>query len=164
VCRCGTLRLCSGAESGVLVGVLFDYFRAPDASTAAAVLAWPGGPIGLDELDVVDGKGIDPTVMMRTLQSLLTGTPYDELPWGEMLAITPNPDGPAVEGLTVDLRDALADAEVDRLPAVAEQWVRTEEFWWTGAAADVLPFLYEVTALARRARQAGELLYCWCSL
>ena len=146
----------------MVVGVLYDYFRAPDASTAAAVLDWPGGPIGLDELDVVAGKGIDPEVMMRTLQSLLTGVDYDELPWGEMLAMTPDPDGPAVERLTVELRDALAAAEVGRLPAVAEQWVRTEEFWDRWTAADVLPFLYEVTALARRARQAGELLYCWC--
>lgn len=146
------------------VGVLFDYFRAPDASTAAAVLDQLGGPIGLDELDVVDGKGIDPEVMMRTLQSLLTGIPYDELPWGEMLAMTPDLEGPAVEWLTVELRDALADAEVDRLPGVAERWVHTEEFWDRWTAPDVLPFLYEVTALARRARQAGELLYCWCSL
>lgn len=31
-------------------------------------------------------------------------------------------------------------------------------------AAEVLPFLGEVTALACRARQAGERLYCWICL
>jgi hypothetical protein len=46
----------------------------------------------------------------------------------------------------------------------AEQWVGTEEFWDQATAAEVLPFLGEVTAMARRARQAGERLYCWSSL
>jgi hypothetical protein len=66
--------------------------------------------------------------------------------------------------LSEELRDALADAQASRLPAVAEQWVGTEEFWDQATAAEVLPFLGEVTAMARRARQAGERLYCWSSL
>ena len=149
------------------MGVLYDYFRAPDASTAAAVLERVGGPMGGPDapvLDAVDGKGIDPEVMMRTLQSLLTGVPYDELPWGEMLAMSDDADGPWIMQLSEELRDALADAQASRLPAVAQQWVRTEEFWDQATAAEVLPFLGEVTAMARRARQAGERLYCWSSL
>ena len=149
------------------MGVLYDYFRAPDASTAAAVLERVGGPMGGPDapvLDAVDGKGIDPEVMMRTLQSLLTEVPYDELPWGEMLAMSDDANGPWIMQLSEELRDALADAQASRLPAVAEQWVRTEEFWDQATAAEVLPFLGEVTAMARRARQAGERLYCWSSL
>jgi hypothetical protein len=149
------------------VGVLYDYFRAPDASTAAAVLERVGGPMGGPDapvLDAVDGKGIDPEVMMRTLQSLLTEVPDDELPWGEMLAMSDDANGPWIMQLSEELRDALADAQASRLPAVAEQWVRTEEFWDQATAAEVLPFLGEVTAMARRARQAGERLYCWSSL
>jgi hypothetical protein len=42
--------------------------------------------------------------------------------------------------------------------------VGTEEFWDGATAAEVLPFLGEVTALARRARQAGQRLYCWSCL
>jgi hypothetical protein len=147
------------------VGVLFDYFRAPDASTAAAVLERfigprdPDGPV----MDVVFGKGFEPMVMMVRLQSLLTGVPYHELPSGELLTME-GEDGPWVEQLSEELRDALADAQGSRLPAVAERWVRTEEFWEQASAAEVLPFLYEVTALARRARQAGERLYCWVCL
>jgi hypothetical protein len=113
------------------VGVLYDYFRAPDASTASAVLERVGGPMGGSDapvLDAVDGKGIDPEVMMRTLQSLLTGVPYDELPWGEMLAMSDDANGPWIMQLSEELRDALADAQASRLPAVAEQWVGTEEF------------------------------------
>jgi hypothetical protein len=149
------------------MGVLFDYFRAPDASTAAAALERPGGPTTPDPdapvLDAVAGKGFEPEVMMRTLQSLLTGVPYDELPEGELLAME-GADGPWIVQLSEELRDALAGAQPSRLPAVAEQWVRTEEFWDQPPAAEVLPFLGEVTALARRARQAGERLYCWVCL
>jgi hypothetical protein len=149
------------------VGVLFDYFRAPDVSTAAAVLERVGGPTSPDldapMLDAVAGKGFEPEVMMVTLQSLLTGVPYEELPDGELLAME-GEDGPWILQLSEELRDALADAQPSRLPAVAEQWVRTEEFWDQATATEVLPFLDEVTALARRARQADERLYCWMCL
>jgi hypothetical protein len=149
------------------VGVLFDYFRAPDASTAAAVLDRVGGPTTPDPdapvLDAVAGKGFEPDVMMRTLQSLLTGVPYDELPEAELVAME-GEDGPWIQQLSEELRDALADAPAGRLPAAAERWVRTEEFWEQPPAAEVLPFLVAVTALARRARQAGERLYCWSCL
>jgi hypothetical protein len=149
------------------VGVLYDYFRAPEASTAVAVLERVGGPTTPDPdapvLDAVAGKGFEPTVMMVTLQSLLTGVPYDELPPEELLAME-GVDGPWIVQLSEELRDALADAQPSRLPTVAEQWVRTEEFWDQATATEVLPFLGEVTALARRARQAGERLYCWMCL
>jgi hypothetical protein len=147
------------------VGVLYDYFRAPDASTAAAVLERYIGPRDPDgpPMDAVFGKGFEPTVMLVTLQSLLTGVPYDELPSEELVAME-GEDGPWIVQLSEELRDALADAQLSRLPAVAERWVRTEEFWEQATAAEVLPFLGEVTALARRARQAGERLYCWICL
>jgi hypothetical protein len=149
------------------VGVLFDYFRAPDASTAAAVLERLGGPRDPEAppLDAVAGKGFEPAVMLRKLQSLLTGVPYDQLPEAEVeLLAMEGEDGPWIVQLSLELRDALADAQPSRLPAVAEQWVRTEEFWEQPPAAEVLPFLGEVTALARRARQADERLYCWICL
>jgi hypothetical protein len=149
------------------VGVLFDYFRAPDASTAAAVLERLGGPRDPEAppLDAVAGKGFEPAAMMRKLQSLLTGVPYDQLPEAEVeLLAMEGEDGPWIVQLSEELRDALADAQPSRLPAVAEQWVRTEEFWEQPPAAEVLPFLGEVTALARRARQADERLYCWICL
>jgi hypothetical protein len=78
------------------VGVLYDYFRAPDASTAVAMLERVGGPMAGPDgpvLDAVDGGGIEPMVMMVTLQSLLTGIAYDELPSGELLAMQ-GEDGP----------------------------------------------------------------------
>ena len=147
------------------MGVLFDYFRAPDASTAAAVLERLGGPRDPDAplLDAVAGKGFEPEVMLRKLQSLLTGVPYEELSEAELVAAE-GEDGPWIVQLSEELRDALADAQASRLPVVVERWVRTEEFWDQATTAEVLPFLGEVTALARRARQAGERLYCWICL
>jgi hypothetical protein len=38
------------------------------------------------------------------------------------------------------------------------------EFWDQATATEMLPFLGEVTALAGRARQAGERLSCWLCL
>ena len=149
------------------MGVLFDYFRAPDASTAAAVLERLGGPTTPDPdapvLDAVAGKGFEPEVMLRKLQSLLTGVPYEELSEAELVAAE-GEDGPWIVQLSEELRDALADAQASRLPVVVERWVRTEEFWDQATATEVLPFLDEVTALAGRARQAGERLYCWICL
>jgi hypothetical protein len=78
-------------------------------------------------LDAVAGKGFEPEVMMVTLQSSLTGVPYEELPNGELLAIEAE-DGPWIVQLSEELRDALADAQPSRPAAIAEQWVRTEEF------------------------------------
>ena len=77
------------------MGVLFDYFRASDASTAAAVLEQVGGPRDPEApaLDAVAGRGFEPEVMLRKLQSLLTGVPYEELSEAELVAME-GEDGP----------------------------------------------------------------------
>jgi hypothetical protein len=154
---------------GALMGVLHDYYRAPDRSTAATTLEIP--PVRVlkraDEpvFDAVDGKGIDPIVMLTTLQSLLTGVPYDELPQADFVDVAVGgEDGPWITELPAQLRDALADSDDGRLRDTAQQWVRTEEFGLPTSADDVLPFLREFIALARRARDRGELLYCWSCL
>jgi hypothetical protein len=73
-------------------------------------------------------------------------------------------DGPWIVQLSEELRDALADARLHRLPVISERRAGTGGFWDQATAAEVLPFLGEVTALACRARQAGERLYCWICL
>jgi hypothetical protein len=55
----------------------------------------------------VVGKGFEPEVMLRTLQSLLTGVPYEELPEGELVAME-GEDRPWIMQLSEELRDALA--------------------------------------------------------
>ena len=54
-------------------------------------------------LDAVAGKGFEPEVMMVTLQSLLTGVPYEELPNGELLAME-GEDGPWIVQLSEELQ------------------------------------------------------------
>jgi hypothetical protein len=154
---------------GALMGVLCDYYRAPDRSTAATTLETP--PVRVvkrpDEpvFDAVDGKGIDPIVMLTTFQSLLTGVPYDELPQADFGDVAVGgEDGPWITELPAQLRDALADSDDGRLREAAQRWVLTEEFGLPTSADDVLPFLGELIALARRARDSGELLYCWSCL
>jgi hypothetical protein len=128
------------------MGVLHDYYRAPDRSTAATTLEIP--PVRVlkrpDEpvFDAVDGKGIDPIVMLTTFWSLLTSVPYDELPQADFADVAVGgEDGPWITELPAQLRDALADADDGRLRDTAQQWVLTEEFGLPTAADDVLPFL-----------------------
>ena len=151
------------------MGVLHDYYRAPDRSTAATTLKTP--PVRASKrpdepvFDAVDGKGIDPIVMLTTFQSLLTGVPYDELPQADFGDVAVGgDDGPWITELPAQLRDALADSDDGRLRDTAHQWVLTEEFGLPTSADDVLPFLGELIALARRARTAEEPLYCWSCL
>jgi hypothetical protein len=53
------------------VGVIFDYFAAPDVTAAAAVLEH--GPD-----DAVAAGGVDPAVLLGHLDELLGGRPLDE--------------------------------------------------------------------------------------
>ncbi|GAA3757932.1 hypothetical protein [Micromonospora maritima] len=61
------------------MGILCDYFSAPDDEAAAAVADVPGGPGSAPDpgLEVVELKGIQPTVQLGTLEALLTGRDYD---------------------------------------------------------------------------------------
>jgi hypothetical protein len=62
--------------------------------------------------------------------------------------------------LTDELQSAMADADDERLAAMAVPWSQIEEF--QGATPDGLaPWLSEFAKLARRARDKGERLYCW---
>lgn len=104
----------------------------------------------------MDGKGIDPIVMLTTLWSLLAGVPYDELAPADFADVAVGgEDGPWITELPAQLRDALADSDDGRLRDTAQQWVLTEEFGLPTSADDVLPFLRELIALARRARDSG---------
>ncbi|MFH8379328.1 hypothetical protein ACH4E7_00035 [Kitasatospora sp. NPDC018058] len=71
--------------------------------------------------------------------------------------------GPWVTELDDATRDALAGVPDARVPEAVAQWALAEE--WGGAdPADLLPLAEELIALARRARTAGERLYCWICL
>jgi len=142
------------------MGVLCDYFSAKDDTLAGAVIDRVGGPGS----DAVSAKGIDPAVMMGTLESLTTGAPYEQVandPRSGHAVAERDGGERLVVALTDSLHAALVAADAKQLHAVAKPWCDTEEFWGQGEPAAVATFLVDLAALARRAKERGERLYCW---
>ncbi|MGY6657087.1 hypothetical protein ACXIZN_33490 [Amycolatopsis sp. TRM77291] len=143
------------------MGVLFDYFAAPDDDAAATTIDLVGGP---DEASfpTVALKGVDPFVQLGTLESLLTGVDYEVVIEREIAPVTMAGEGTRlVVALTAELSAALADADEARLNEVAEPWSRTEEFGGQADPADLATMLTGLAELARNARTRGDRLYCW---
>ncbi|MEV5826911.1 hypothetical protein AB0L25_15145 [Spirillospora sp. NPDC052242] len=170
------------------MGVLYDYFRAPDQKTALMLLdvgdGVPAGPTTVHaDMDALDAKGIDPYVVLGQLIAFLLDVPwsvdlidtvsvwppeetkpastedFERLP-----ADSPWHTGPWLEEFSDRIRDALADADDGALPSIAERWARIEEFGGHMDAAGARDVIDGFVALARRARRASDRLYCWCCL
>ncbi|NBE84126.1 hypothetical protein [Micromonospora rubida] len=156
------------------MGVLYDYFRAADDEAVAALMAATNGgplvgPAAPAEADVVEAKGVDPSVVLGQAVSLALDVPWavdlvgDRLIWPDAAAAQAEHDGPWVVRLGDRVRDVLAAVAEDRLPALADRWSRIEELSW-GEPAGMLPVLRLLVGLARRAQASGQHLYCWMSL
>ena len=107
------------------MGVLFDYFAAPDDDAAGTVLDLAGGP-GESSFPTVAFKGIDPVVQLGTLESLLTGVDYETVVAGDRSgeAVAVADDGErVVVTVTDELLGALSTAAEPRLRAVARTLV-----------------------------------------
>lgn len=147
------------------MGVLYDYFSAPNDEEAAKALTVEGGPGAPDSgYDAVALKGIDPIVQLGTLEALLTATPYDDViddpRSGTMLAASEEYDQLVVT-LSGSLVSALAAADDDGLAQVAVPWSQADEFGGGVSPDDLTPVLRDLAALARRAESSGSLVYCW---
>ena len=65
------------------MGVLFDYFRAPDREVARLIGRRDGGPFGAwegadaSEVDGIEAKGLDPDVIMGQLMAMVLDQPWD---------------------------------------------------------------------------------------
>ncbi|PFG44594.1 hypothetical protein ATJ88_3324 [Isoptericola jiangsuensis] len=69
-------------------------------------------------------------------------------------------EGPWAVELAVTTRDVLASLRQEDAGPVAERWATAEELY--GATGeDLLPFVVDLAALARRAADADDRLYCW---
>lgn len=123
------------------------------------------------ELDGVQAKSVDPDVVLGRLVAAASGGSFVDLDSRAVWPTTPAPtdvpeegdpwaEGPWVSEVGASARDALAG--VSDVAAVTAVWVEAEEVY--GDAADWEPFVAELVALARRARDAGESLFCWVSL
>ncbi|MEU6868365.1 hypothetical protein ABZ924_34900 [Streptomyces sp. NPDC046876] len=164
------------------MGVLSDYFRAADAASVVQALeqADGGSPLFTEPpaFDGVEAKHVDPTVVLAQLIAAVRQVEWrvdlveETTVWPTSPA--PGPDGPAddddpwvtgpwVSELQLPARDTLAGVRDCDIPAVVARWVRAEEL--QGARSeDMQPLAEELVLPARRARSAGERLYCWTSL
>jgi hypothetical protein len=162
------------------MGVICDYFRASDADYA--LLAIVSGPQNTD-FDTVEAKAVDPFVMLgqlvafirrtplgpntvaaRTIWPPLKTKPTSQDAFDRLSQNSPWRTGPWLWELNVQTRDTLALVDDARLPELAEQWARIEEFGRLVDARNLLPLIRELVDLARKARDNREQLYCWCML
>ncbi|MER5354280.1 hypothetical protein ABT093_28605 [Kitasatospora sp. NPDC002551] len=165
------------------MGVLTDYFRAPDdGAVLAAVDDAEGGPLVGGARPVFDGvraKGVDPEVVLGQLIAVARDVQWEADLAGEtpVWPTTPPPGregptdeddpwstGPWIMRLSRPARDTLADLPAAGLPAVSARWAAASEELDTTDGEDLRPLVEALTALARRAREAGEDLYCWICL
>lgn len=157
------------------MGVLFDYFRAADAAAVVTVMeATDGGPLirhGHEPIaDAVDGKGLDPTVVVGRLVSFALDVPWsadlvdDQLVWPAGVAEDPGYEGPWVVVLADRARDAIAGIADEHIPELAQRWSGIEELAGGANPEDLITPLTQLVGLARRARPGGESLYCWICL
>lgn len=138
-----------------------EYFIADDDQAALAALG-TSGPAQAG-LPTVEAKNLDPVVVMGTLESLLTGVPYDEViadpRQGHAVSDPEASPEEHVVAITERLRGTLAATDDTELGQVAARWGRTEEL--DGFDPEFLTaFLVDLAALARR--EGG--LYCWWAL
>ncbi|SCF56936.1 hypothetical protein [Streptomyces sp. Ncost-T10-10d] len=165
------------------MGVLTDYFRAADSASVVRVLEQTdgGSPLFAEPavFDGVEAKGVDPSVVLAQLIAAIhqiewradllketTVWPSSPAPVGPISPADeddPWVTGPWVSELHPPARDTLAGVRDGEVPAIVARWVRAEEL--RGARVeDMQPLAEELILLARRAQDAGELLYCWMSL
>ncbi|WP_222722763.1 hypothetical protein [Actinomadura alba] len=161
------------------MGVRYYYYRAADREAAVARPEYPRAVADrrVTVFDAVETKW-DHRVVLGYLIALIRGVPYR--PVVESVCLYPPPDGaprteeewaalpddspylgPEIDELPVAVRDALADADDTRLPEVAGRLA--EEFWGAAEREDAQMLIKELVSLARRTRENGQMLYCWCA-
>jgi len=117
------------------------------------------------EFDTVQASGLEPTVVMATLEELLTGKQSMEIIESSDLTPVMEADrqqGPWVFSVRSELRAALASHREDLAP-LAQRWAQSEELQGL-EPGELESFLAEYTALARRAEERSADLFCWVSL
>jgi hypothetical protein len=145
--------------------LLADYFRAPSVAAAQQQLTEQDGGSPLGVFDGENLKNLDPTVILGQFVALATGRPYSvDLIATNLIWEDPSSEGPWVTVFDDRVRDTLAGISADRLPALAEQWATIEEFHGQVEPPHLRAVAEQLMALASRAREAGEPLFCWMSL
>jgi len=153
------------------MGVLYDYFRASDNAAAIRLIdELDGGPVVRGDRDVavdaVDLKGIEPEVTLGQLVGFARGTEWTVDTVQGQLLWSADEQGPWLESIDDATRDTLASISDELMPELSARWGRIEELSLGDDVAgdEMLPVIEEIRGLARRARDAGDHLYCWSCL
>ncbi|MFF5078830.1 hypothetical protein ACFY36_17390 [Actinoplanes sp. NPDC000266] len=152
------------------MGVLTDYFRAPSVEAVQRELTLSdGGPL-LSAYDSVEAKWIDTSVVLGKLIAFIRDEPWhphivsDRLIWPEGGEQDTSHEGPWATILDDGTRDTLATIAPARVPSLGARWAAIEELQPNTDPLYFAELIRELSALADRARQAGEPLFCWMSL
>lgn len=159
------------------MSLICDYFKAQSDDAAATTAVWRGGPSnptapkgGLfrkkatetaEPFETVSFPGVEPVVMLATLEEQLTGASADEVLEVNAEAQVAANGGVLVFRLRRELVEALAGSTEDRLREVAGPWSQTEEFFGQGDEEALAEGLSRLSKLARAAKQSGDNVYCW---
>lgn len=168
------------------MSAIFEYFLAPSDDEAARVLARVAGPSSPAatpkrgifgkkaaqaagpapaDLQVLDGVGIEPLVVLGSLESIVTKKSFKEI-----LDAAGDPVVAAREGQEMVLRvsesigPALAALTAEQRLDVAAEWAQIEEFFGMADAKDLAEFIGDFAAFAADGTKQGLRLYCWWSL
>ncbi|HXH78192.1 hypothetical protein [Nocardioides sp.] len=155
-----------------------DYFRATGDETARETHARPGGPLHPDSgagvaFDGVATQAIFDSLHLEQFVTLARGVSFDRRPKSHGLwppsNTPPSVDetslwqtDPSVERLDTQIRDGLADINPARAPELADVWIVVADIGL--AVPRVIDAVVDLTALARRAREGQEQVYCWSIL
>ena len=133
--------------------MLCDYFEARDNDEAVKL-------VGQRMNRYVDGKGIEPTVCLGQLESLITGRPFaDILADPESFVVVAADGEQGVIRLGVTLRQSLLALDTDSRPDVVQAWTETEELKGSDPIS-VRTFLRSLQDLNRHATAEGHGVYC----
>ncbi|MFC4911238.1 hypothetical protein [Actinomadura gamaensis] len=163
------------------MGVLTDYFRAPDDEAVIRLLDRTRGHSPIvgrkPSFDGVEAKGVDPGVVLGSLVATIRGVPWDvqqvkvSQVWPPASEQEPDPseddpfqDGPWAFALDDPTRDTLAGVAPADVTALVVTFVERTEELRGGGADEWRPVVEDLIGLARTARDADQHLYCWACL
>jgi hypothetical protein len=151
------------------VGIFAGLFVAPPQ----AFEQWDIGE-GLTPADwpAIEFKRLDP-VKMGTLESILTGVPYDDVDQDELHALVRHggDEGPWIVRLRQPLIDALATLEDSRIREFGAAWADTDEFKLRPSdkpskadIEDLSMAIGEMSSLARVSKERAEPMFLMMGL
>jgi len=146
------------------MSIFYDYFLATTDDEARATLDWEAGPTTPPSpaatLDTLPLPGIEPVVILGTLEELLTGRSFDDLEQSEIVG-SRDDDTELVQRLSRAFQEAIGGAPLEKLQQVVPRWSEAEEFWGQGDPNALLPMARDLCLLARTGLESGRGLYCW---